>query len=193
MGANALTGIAGLDTDARVFTPDDVMQGRLPQGRVIVYDDDHYYMGSVIAELLQNKGCKVTLVTPEDVISNWGSYTYDRWRAQSKLMDLDVELVVSKSLQSFGKASALLECTYTGRMTELQADALVTVTTRAPNDQIYYELEALHPNFSQVTKIGDCDAPAIIAANVYAGHKYARMLEEDPVALPKQDKPLYEN
>ena len=35
-----------------VFTPDDVMDGKLPAGHVVIYDDDHYYMGSVLAELL---------------------------------------------------------------------------------------------------------------------------------------------
>jgi dimethylamine/trimethylamine dehydrogenase len=32
--------------------------------------------------------------------------------------------------------------------------------------------------FKSLKKIGDCDAPAIIAAAIYAGHKYARELEE---------------
>jgi dimethylamine/trimethylamine dehydrogenase len=30
-----------------------------------------------------------------------------------------------------------------------------------------------------LNKIGDCDAPAPIAAAVYAGHRYARELESD--------------
>ena len=30
---------------------DDIMNGRLPEGRVVLYDDDHYYMGGVLAEL----------------------------------------------------------------------------------------------------------------------------------------------
>ena len=28
-----------------VFTPDDMMDGKLPSGHVVIYDDDHYYMG----------------------------------------------------------------------------------------------------------------------------------------------------
>ncbi len=47
-----------------VFTPDDIMEGRLPTGDVVLFDDDHYYMGGVLAELLARKGAKVTLVTP---------------------------------------------------------------------------------------------------------------------------------
>ncbi|WP_278255368.1 FAD-dependent oxidoreductase [Nocardioides convexus] len=36
---------------AQVLGPDDVFAGRLPSGRkVVVYDDDHYYLGGVLAE-----------------------------------------------------------------------------------------------------------------------------------------------
>jgi dimethylamine/trimethylamine dehydrogenase len=41
-----------------------------------------------------------------------------------------------------------------------------------------------------VDKIGDCDAPAIIAAAVYAGHRYARELGVDTgqVDVVRQDR-----
>ncbi len=32
-----------------VLTPDDILGGVKPQGRVLIYDDDHYYMGGVLA------------------------------------------------------------------------------------------------------------------------------------------------
>ena len=49
-----------------VFTPDDLMAGaRPPRGHVVVFDDDHYYMGGVVAELLRRDGYAVTLVTPD--------------------------------------------------------------------------------------------------------------------------------
>ncbi|MFQ5421829.1 MAG: FAD-dependent oxidoreductase, partial [Anaerolineae bacterium] len=54
---------------AHVFTPDDMMAGRLPDGRVVIFDDDHYYMGGVLAELLADQGCHVTLLTPAPMIS----------------------------------------------------------------------------------------------------------------------------
>jgi dimethylamine/trimethylamine dehydrogenase len=40
-----------IDAGMPVFTPDDMMDGKLPAGHVLIYDDDHYYMGSVLAEL----------------------------------------------------------------------------------------------------------------------------------------------
>ena len=52
-----------------VFTPDDIMAdteslGPRPEGPVLVYDDDHYYLGGVLAEKLRRDGLEVTLVTP---------------------------------------------------------------------------------------------------------------------------------
>ena len=46
-----------------IFTPDDIMDGNLPTGRVILYDDDHFYLGGVLAETLAQNGCDLTLVT----------------------------------------------------------------------------------------------------------------------------------
>jgi len=34
----------------RLATPDDIMAGALPEGPVVIFDDDHYYMGGVLAE-----------------------------------------------------------------------------------------------------------------------------------------------
>jgi len=48
------------------LTPDDIMDGKRPAtpgSAVTIYDDDHYYMGSVIAELLVSEGYRVTLAT----------------------------------------------------------------------------------------------------------------------------------
>src|SRR5207247_2573271 len=53
------TAIPGLD-DIAVFTPEDVFAGKTIAGPVVVYDDDHYYMGGVLAEHLRLQGAAVT-------------------------------------------------------------------------------------------------------------------------------------
>ena len=63
MGRANLAPVPGADS-ASVLTPDDIMAGKRPVGPVIIYDDDHYYMGNVIAELLRGEGHDVTLATP---------------------------------------------------------------------------------------------------------------------------------
>jgi dimethylamine/trimethylamine dehydrogenase len=69
---------------------------------------------------------------------------------------------------------------------ELPCDAVVTVTARLPDDALYQALllrEAEWPDagIRSLRCIGDAEAPGLIAHAVYAGHRYARDLEE-PVA-----------
>ena len=65
---------------AQVLTPDDIMAGTVPAegARVVVWDDDHYYMGGVIAEKLRGDGVEVTLVTPDPVVSSWTVLTLEQ-------------------------------------------------------------------------------------------------------------------
>jgi dimethylamine/trimethylamine dehydrogenase len=172
-------GLADPGPAAQIFTPDDIMAGRLPGGRVVLFDDDHYYMGAVIAERLCAEGLPVTLVTPEDKVAAWGSYTAEQIRTQRRLLELGVGIVTAHGLTAFDGGEAVLACAYTGREQRITADAVVMVTARRPNDDLYH---ALRGRVESLRRIGDCDAPAIIAAAVYAGHRYARELD-----APEQD------
>jgi dimethylamine/trimethylamine dehydrogenase len=187
-------GIADLAPVDRIFTPDDIMAGRLPEGRTVVFDDDHFYMGIVIAELMCAKGVPVTLVTPGDKVGTWCTYTAEQIRSQRRLLELGVEIVTAHGLSAFDDREAILTCTYTGRNRQIAADAVVMVTARRPNDGLY---RALADRFEagadgvprSLRRIGDCEAPAIIAAAVYAGHRYARELdtpESDRAHGPQQ-------
>jgi dimethylamine/trimethylamine dehydrogenase len=63
----------------------------------------------------------------------------------------------------------------------MSADHVVMVTSRDPNDALYTELcERI-----DITRIGDCSAPGIIAAAVMAGHRYARSMD-----APDRDVPF---
>ena len=168
------TGITDFGPAERIFTPDDIMAGLLPEGRVILFDDDHYYMGAVIAERLHAEGLPVTLVTPEDKVGAWARFTAEQIRTQRRLLELGIEIITSHALVTFDGSEAALACTYTNRERRMAADAVVTVTARRPDDELY---RALHGRVKSLGRIGDCEAPALIAAAVYAGHKFARELE----------------
>jgi len=56
---------------------------------------------------------------------------------------------------------------------------VVLVAARAPNDALFHALQAQGALPFSLTKIGDCDAPAIIASAVYAGHRYAQELDTE--------------
>ncbi|MFS2197103.1 FAD-dependent oxidoreductase [Pseudomonas sp. Pseusp3] len=179
--------VPGLGT-IPVFTPDDIMGGNLPKGEVVVFDDDTYYMGSVICELLAKKGCRVRLVTPFPVVSPWSYFTWEQRRTQVRLMELGVEINTNRSLCKLTDNGVVTACTYTGQEYEIASAAVVLVTERLPNEGLYLDLvkdsSALDvAGIKSVRAIGDCYAPGIIASAVYSGHLAARELQETEEAI----------
>ncbi|MEM9061090.1 MAG: FAD-dependent oxidoreductase [Pseudomonadota bacterium] len=162
---------------AKVLTPDDIMAGTVPDGPVVIFDDDHYYMGGVLAELLRGNGLAVTLVTPAADVSTWTHNTLEQHRIQSRLMKMGVRILTNHVLTAVGPDSATVTCDYTEDETKLDCAAVVMVTMRLPADGLFRSLEAADGPRS-VTRIGDCLAPGTIAAAVYSGHRYARELGE---------------
>jgi dimethylamine/trimethylamine dehydrogenase len=186
-----------LEPAEQVFTPDDIFAGRVPEGRVVIFDDDHYYMGSVLAEALVAKGAEVCLVTPGSLACAFGVMTDEQEQTQQQLLELGVEIITANGLDEFDGSNVRLGCVYTGRTREVAADAVVLVTTRLPVDGLYKEIAGIIDSDASeldpvptLHKIGDCDAPAIIAAAVYAGHRYARELGTDmeQSEIVRQDK-----
>jgi dimethylamine/trimethylamine dehydrogenase len=177
--------IAGHDTQ-NVFTPDDLMQaeaiGKLALGDYVIYDDDHYYMGGVLAELLAMNGCRVSLVTPAPMVSYWSQFTLEQERIQSRLMKLGVKLYVQSVVSEIGNDFVKLSNTISGETNELPRDGVVLVSDRLPNDALYYALQpALAAGkLRSLRLIGDAEAPNIIAQAVFAGHLAAREFDEQP-------------
>src|SRR5690606_40880380 len=104
-----------------VMTPDDIMAGKTVTGPVIVYDDDQYYMGGVIAEKLRGEGHEVTLVTPGADVSNWAFFTDEQFKAQAKLMKMGVKLVLTHRLTAWHGDHARIACNYTGDERRIEA------------------------------------------------------------------------
>jgi dimethylamine/trimethylamine dehydrogenase len=181
----------------KIFTPDDIFMGRVPQGKVLVFDDDHYYMGSVMAEALVAQGAEVCFVTTENLVSAWGEMTDEQYQVQQRIIQLGIKIITAHGLDEFDGSNARLSCVYTEQTRMVAADAVLLVTSRTPRDDLYKEIAAKlassAPEIDPVPtleKIGDCNAPAIIAAAVYAGHRYARELGADKVHSDtgRQDK-----
>ena len=167
---------------AGVLTPDDIMAGQLPSGPTIIFDSDEYYMGGLIAERLRGADIAVTLCMPSDSVSRWAGNTSERWRIRTRLMKMGIGIVPAHSLVAFDGAAATLRCEYTGTPMTIQASAVVMVTHRKPNDALYHGILARMSGSERddpftLARIGDCEAPAIIAANVYSGHRYARKID----------------
>jgi dimethylamine/trimethylamine dehydrogenase len=173
-----------IDPALPVLTPDDLMAGERPEGgHVAIFDDDHYYMGGVLAELLARAGRHVTLVTPAVCASSWTTNTMEQHRIQRRLLELDVEIVASHAVLATTPGAVGVACVFTGREREVAADAAVFVTARLPEDSVYRGLverrgEWEGAGLKTVRAVGDCLAPGTIAAAVWEGHRYAQELEE---------------
>ncbi|MDJ0611096.1 MAG: NAD(P)-binding protein [Kiloniellales bacterium] len=174
-----------------VYTPDDLMDGRLPSGRVVLFDDDHYYMGGVLAELLVQNGAAVTLVTPAAFVSEWSQNTLEQAEIHKRLAEMGVEIVLNRSVDEILTGAVRTSCVYSGRPAEIESDAVVFVTCRAPVDQVWQDLKARRPawrdhGIRSIKAIGDAEAPGPIAWATYAGHRFARELDGPEIgdALP---------
>ncbi|MDE1959803.1 MAG: FAD-dependent oxidoreductase, partial [Xanthomonadaceae bacterium] len=176
-------GIAGFADNARVFTPDDLMDGRLPEGRVVVFDDDGFYYASVAAERLRQHGCEVTCVTADDGIAPWSQHTLDYRHIRKRMAELGIRSMVAHNITRFEDATLTLEDTWDHRPRELRCDAVISITARVPHDALYQELlereaDRAAAGIRSLRCIGDAEAPGLIAHAVYAGHRLARELEE---------------
>jgi dimethylamine/trimethylamine dehydrogenase len=169
------------DANAHVLTPDQLMDGAEASGPVVIYDDEHYYMGSVLAEKLRAEGHAVTLVTPAADVSTWTHNTLEQHRIQSRLMKMGVQIVPNHSVAACRKDHVSLTCGYTGQTYNLACETFVPVTMRLPDEALYLraaDIIAGRSDVPSLRKIGDCIAPGTIAAAVYSGHRYARELGE---------------
>lgn len=180
-----------MDAAMPIFTPDEIMAGTLPSGKVVIYDDDHYYMGGVIAELLRSKGCDVTIVTPSAYLSDWTVNTLEQHTIHRRLAAMGVQIVLNRGVVGITSGTVQTNCTYTDQITEIEAEAVVIVASRTSNDHLFHDLMARKTEWADagiktVKIIGDAEAPGPIAWSTYAGHRYARELDGEDIgdALP---------
>ncbi len=176
--------IAGAD-GANVLTPDDLFAGATVNGPVVVYDDDHYYMGGVIAEKLRLDGLDVTLVTPAADVSVWTHATLEHTWIENRLYEIGVEIIEKHAIAGISATEVAIEHTASRRGRVIPCAAVVLVTSRQSNDALYHELVADQAaldaaGITSVTRIGDCLAPSTIAAAVYSGHRLAREIDSPP-------------
>ncbi len=180
VGRHHRAAIDGFDHPA-VFTPDDFTAAgapALPDGPVVIYDDDGYYMAAVLAERCADRDTPVTLVTTGTAAAQWTGYTDEFHATNARLIERGVSVVASHAVSGFDGTHARIECLFTERTRELPAASVVTVTAREPVDSLYYELAGRTDHGIEVLeRVGDCLAPGLIVHAVHGGHRFARRLD----------------
>ena len=174
------------DHSINLYTPDDIMNDKLPAGKVVIYDDDHYYMGGVIAEKLIENSCDVTLLTPCAYVSEWSINTLEQAEIQKRLIEMGVKIELNRGLISISNSKLISNCIYTQNEKEIETQNIVMVASRKPHDQLYNDLllkrtKWIDAGIKSVKLIGDANAPGPIAWATYAGHRYARELDTEDI------------
>ncbi|MCZ6884995.1 MAG: FAD-dependent oxidoreductase, partial [Alphaproteobacteria bacterium] len=160
--------IPGMSRDS-VLSPDDIMDGNRPaMGPVVVFDDDHYYLGGVIAELLSAAGYAVTIVTPETVVADWTRYTLEQRHIEESMKQAGVAILTRRNVVRVSAGEVVVLNALTDQE-EVLPGSIVSITMRLPNDDLYNDLMALgdgpqNAGIKSIRRIGDCYAPSLIAS-----------------------------
>ena len=183
------------DGSVPVFTPSELPEGAGSGGHVLLYDDDHFYLGGVLAEWLARHDARVTLVTSEPLVSSFTDNTMEQHKVHRRLLELGVEILTHHVVTGTSSGEVGLEHVVTGQPASRPAGGLLLVTGRIPLDGLARDLAGRESEWSgaglsDVRVIGDASTPATIAAAVWDGRRFAEELDgTDDAAIYRRNVP----
>jgi len=159
------------ESAATVVDVRDVLEGRAaPSGTVVVVDELGFHEATSVAEVLADRGCAVTVVTPGMVVGQDLGITLDlehcNVRAAAKGISQLTDLVPLGWSAEDGLA--LLHHP-TGEERRLPADWVVLAVPARAADGLYFALSSRHG--LEVHRVGDCVAPRRAHAAVIEGQR----------------------
>ncbi len=144
---------------ATVVDVRDVLEGRaVPSGTVVVVDELGFHQATSVAELLADRGCSVTVVTPGMVVGQDLGVTLDmeHWTIRAAARGI-VQLTDLVPMGWSAEGLTLLHHP-TGDQRIMACDWVVLAVPPQPADGLYFELKQVHSTPS-LHRIGDCVAP----------------------------------
>ena len=173
------------------LTPDEVVAGRKPIGqRVLVLENEGYYMGASIAQKLAGEGKQVTLVTQASDVAGYMEFTLEAPMLHRDLHRLGVDIHTYTMLERIepGVCHAY-NIWHPDHKHTFDVDTVVLCTQRIGNRELYDELKADKARLEQegieaVYLIGDAAAPRMIVDSVFDGHRLAREIDSANPAMP---------
>src|SRR6202171_2075850 len=209
LGAEVHRPIHGADASrASVLTPEQIMRGKeVPGERVVVLDGEGYFTGIAMAELLADRGKQVTLVTNMNDVAEFSKYTMELANNKRMLHQKHIRPLTNPWAPAFEPGRLALFYLYrdsaelyelepgrwgrrsSNALVYLDCDALVLVTSRVPNGELYAQLKSRRAEWPKnavqaVYRIGDCHAPRQILNAIFDGHRLAREFDSPHPQYP---------
>ncbi|MDA8283013.1 MAG: FAD-dependent oxidoreductase, partial [Actinomycetota bacterium] len=194
-GLNSVTHetIPGVDTlnNDWQLTPEDVTLGRKGVGhRVLVVDNEAYFMGVTLAQKLAGEGHEVHLLTQRASVGQYMDYTLEAPMMHRELhrlhVDMHAETHVERVEPGVVTAYNIWDASHKERF---EVDTVVLCTARVSNDSLYRELKAgkealAAAGVESLYLIGDASAPRMIVDCIFDGHRLAREIDSANPAIP---------
>ncbi|MET0729507.1 MAG: mycofactocin system FadH/OYE family oxidoreductase 2 [Acidimicrobiales bacterium] len=163
--------------EARIVDVRDVLEHRAePRGRVIVLDELGFHQATSVAELLADRGCQVTVITPGMVVGQDLGITLDLEHWQVKAAARSIKQCVELVPMGWDAVRSVLQVLHhpTGTNRELGTDWVVLAVPPSPADALYHELSGRGD--VPVFRAGDVVAPRRAHAAVLEGERVGASL-----------------
>jgi dimethylamine/trimethylamine dehydrogenase len=184
--------IEGADTSLDwQLTPDQVVkEGKTIGKRVLVLENEGYFMGASVAQKLAGEGHEVHLVTQMGVIAKYMEYTLEAPMLHRDLHRLGVQIHTDTMLEKIEPGACHAYNIWNeGHKDVFEVDSVVLCTQRISDDKLYRELKADKDRLEAegiegLFLIGDASAPRMIVDSIFDGHRLAREIDSPNPANP---------
>jgi dimethylamine/trimethylamine dehydrogenase len=213
VGAAGRDPVPGIDSSLPGFvTPEQLFAGKAIGDNVAILDSDGYFMAVSLAELLADRGKRVTLITQFDRAAPYTDFTLEGPNLRRMMHEKAVACRVAVWVESAEARGAVALKLYdvhrdgfrrtefpkpgvlprrAGTVTdEFCCDTVVLCTGRRSNTRLWRDLAARRAEWedrgiSGVFRAGDCLAPRYIADAVFDGHRMGREIDSPDPQRPR--------
>ncbi len=188
-GLNPVTHEPIVGADASLswqLTPDEVVKGTKPIGeRILVVENEHYFMGASIAQKLAGAGHVVTLVTQLPVVAGYMERTLEAPMMHRELHRLHVDLRTEALVEQIAPGCVGLQNVWDpAERSEVAVDTVVLCTARVSNSELYGQLHEDSESAPPSYVIGDAAAPRMIVDAIFDGHRLGREIDSPDPGTP---------
>ena len=209
LGAEGHSPIPGCDAALPTcLTPEQIMAGKeVPGKRVVVLDGDGHFTGISMAELMADRGKDVFLVTNMSDPAEYSQFTLEVQNNKRMMHEKGIKVLRNHWVESYadGKLTLFHLYRHGWALTEpeaghlprregtdtlvLDCDALVLVTSRVPNSDLFAELKRRKAEWAEndiqdIFRVGDCYTPRQITNAIFDGHRLAREFDSPHPQYP---------